>query len=141
MRRPSGSFADPRKIAAEAAVVRKLVERLAVSSERKRGANLTSEQVELIVAVLRAYHRRLLPRPPTEPVASFEIEALDDLNLPRFVLASTLDESIAHAMFAKARRRFPVGLVVLRGTTSSGDRIAPVIRVGHRAISKSRARP
>jgi hypothetical protein len=108
--------------------IRKLVMQLATSSARGSGANLTPEAVNLALPALRAYRRRLAPRPVAEGVVSFQIEAHDDLNLPEKALATTLEESIARVIFAAAKRRFPAQHITLRGQVRSGERIAPVIR-------------
>jgi hypothetical protein len=119
--------------------VRKLVKQLTNSLARGSGANLTPEAVDIALAALRAYPRARVPRRAADAVVSFQIETLDDLNLPRKMLAIVFDESVAHAGLAVAKKQFSDKSIVLRGTTSSGERIAPVVRRAHRAVRQERA--
>jgi hypothetical protein len=118
---------------------RKLVKQLTISLARGSGANLTPEAVDIALAALRAYPRARAPRRAADAVVSFQIESLDDLNLPRKVLAIVFDESVAHAGLAVAKKQFSDKSIVLRGTTSSGERIAPVVRRARRAVRQERA--
>jgi hypothetical protein len=110
--------------------VRTIVNQLAVSSEQGNGSDLTAEAVNLALAALRAYRGGLVALRSGESLEGFQIEAIDDLDLPREVLAATPDESIARAALAEAKKRFPDRNIVLRGATSSGKIKAPVVRRG-----------
>jgi hypothetical protein len=112
--------------------VRKLVDQLVGSSEQRSGVDLTPDAVDLALAALRVYRSGPVALRPAEAVDSFQIEAIDDLNLPREVLAIASDQSIAHAALAQAKKQFPARNIVLRGTTSSGKIVAPVVRRGRR---------
>jgi hypothetical protein len=99
--------------------VRKIVYQLAASSEQGRGARLTPETVDLILAALRVYRGRRVARPSDKARDGLQIEAVDELNLPLEVLAATPDENIAHAILMAAKKRFPARNIVLRGATVS----------------------
>jgi hypothetical protein len=120
--------------------VRKLVNQLVDSSEQRSGADLTPEAVDLALAALRFYRSGPVALRPAEADDGFQIEAFDDLNLPREVLAVASDESIAQAALAQAKKQFPARNIVLRGTTSSGKIVASVVKRGRRGDpSKQRA--
>jgi hypothetical protein len=104
--------------------VRRLVSQLAASSERGSSANITPEAVNLILAALRGSHRWLNAASPATAFDGFQIDAIDDQNLPLEVLATTPDEDIAHAMLAAAKKQLPARNIVLRETTSSGKIVA-----------------
>ena len=53
----------------------------------------------------------------------FQIEAQDGVGLTKEVLAITIDERVARATLASARRRFPGQEIVLRAKTNSGERV------------------
>jgi hypothetical protein len=93
--------------------VRKLVDQLDSSLERGSGGELTPEAVDVALTVIRAHRRELVA--PAETPEGFQVEAIDDLNMPGEVLAITPDENIAHAALAQAKRRFPARNIVLRG--------------------------
>jgi hypothetical protein len=118
---------------------RKLVKQLTNSLARGSGANLTPEDVDIALAALRAYRREPVPRRATDAAVSFQIETLDELNLPRKMLAITFDERVAHAGLAVAKKQFPDNNIVLRGTTSSGERIAPVVQRARRTVRQEGA--
>ena len=110
--------------------VRTVVNQLATSSKQGSGSDLTPEAVNLALAALRAYRGGLVSLRTGESLEGFQIEAIDDLDLPREVLAATPDESIARAALAEAKKRFPTRNIVLRGATSSGKIKAPVVPRG-----------
>jgi hypothetical protein len=105
--------------------IRGLVEQLTTSSRGGRGAKLTPTSVNIVLAALRAYRDKLTAPPVTAAIVSFQIEARDGMGLPQEALATTVDERVACATLAKARKRFPGQEIVLRGKTSSGERIYP----------------
>jgi hypothetical protein len=107
--------------------IRRLVEQLTASSRDGRAAKLTPKSVNIALAALRAYRDKLTSPPVSAAVVSFQIEALDGMGLPREVLAITIDERVARATLAKAKKRFPSQEIVLRGKTSSGERIDPAV--------------
>jgi hypothetical protein len=117
--------------------IRNLVNALAASSQERSDVTLTSESVDLILAALRAYRGASYARLAEEPLDGFQIEAVDDFDLPREVLATTPDENIAQTMLTEAKRRFPGRKIVLRGATISKKIVAPVVTRGH--YSKRRA--
>src|ERR1700722_20344753 len=93
--------------------VRKLAKQLAVSLEEGSGGELTPEAVNLALTAIHAHRRGLVM--PAETPKGFQVEAINDLNLPREVLAITSDENIAHAALAQAKRHFPARTIVLKG--------------------------
>jgi hypothetical protein len=105
--------------------VRKLAEQLTASSYEGRGAKLTPASVNIALAALRAHRDKLTSPPATEAIVSFQIEVLDSMGLPREVLGTATDERVAHTALAEAKKRFPRQKIVLRGKTSSGERIDP----------------
>ena len=105
--------------------IRKFVGQLTASSHSGSGAKLTPKSVNIALVALRAYCDRTAPRLATEAIASFQIEAFDGMDLPQEVLAITINERLAHTILAKAKKRFPGRIIVLRGKTSSGERIIP----------------
>ena len=105
--------------------IRKLMEQLTASSRSGRGAKLTPAAVNIALVALRAYRDRLASPPATKAIPGFQIEALDNMGLPREVLATIVDERVAHTTLAEAKKRFPDRNIVLRGTTSNGERINP----------------
>jgi hypothetical protein len=86
--------------------VRKLVEKLTELSRGGSGAELTPKSVNVALAALRAYRDKLTSPRVTGAIVSFQIEALDGVGLPREVLATTVDEHLAHATLAKAKKQF-----------------------------------
>jgi hypothetical protein len=105
--------------------IHKLVEQLTASSRRGTDANLTAEAVNIALAALRAYLDKLVSPSAFAPIASFQIETLDDMGLPGEVLATTVDEGVARSTLAKAKRRFPKQEIVMRAKTMTGKRINP----------------
>jgi hypothetical protein len=105
--------------------VRRLVELLTASSLEGSDAELTPEAVNIVLAALRAYGDKLASSPHTGAIVSFQIEALDEMGLPREVLATTVDECLARSTLVKAKKRFRNQKIVLRAKTISGERINP----------------
>ena len=105
--------------------IRKLVGQLTASSHGGRGAKLTPESVNVALAALRAYRDKVTPPLANAAITKFQIEVLDSMGLPQEVLATIVDERIARSALAEAKKRFPDRKIVLRGTTSNGERIDP----------------
>jgi hypothetical protein len=106
--------------------IRKLVAQLSASSHGRSRAKLNPKSVNIALAALRAYlNEAASPRAATA-IVSFQIEALDNMGLPLEVLATTVDERVAHATLAEAKQRFPGRTIALRGKSRSGERIKPV---------------
>jgi hypothetical protein len=103
--------------------VRKLVELLTASSRQGGDAELTPEAVNITLAALRAYRDKLASPPAAGAIVGFQVEALDELGLPREVLVATVDEGVARSTLAKAKNQFPDQKIVLRARTISGERI------------------
>jgi hypothetical protein len=102
------------------------VKQLAASSRRGRGVELTPEAVDIALVALRAYIDRLVSPPGAEAIVRYQIEVFDNLDLPQEIIATTVDERLARATLAKAKKSFPGQNIVLRGKTNAGKRISPI---------------
>jgi hypothetical protein len=105
--------------------VHKLVEQLIASSRDGSDVDLTPEAVNIVLAALRAYRDKRAAPSTTAAIVEFQIEALDKFELPRQVLATTIDEAVARSTLANAEKRFPNQRIVLRARTSTGERVNP----------------
>jgi hypothetical protein len=97
--------------------VRRLSDELRRALQKRKGADLTPEDVDVVLAALRS-----LATSPGQPKLerrneTFQIELLDAQGWPVEVLASVADYPVARAAFAAAVDGRPTGRIRLRRST------------------------
>jgi hypothetical protein len=97
--------------------IRRLSDELRRALQKRKGADLTPEDVDVALAALRSV--ATLPGQPKleRRNETFQIELLDAQGWPVEVLASVADYPIARAAFAAAVEGRPTGRIRLRRST------------------------
>jgi len=93
--------------------IRQLSQRLTETSEKGDGVKLKSEDVEIALAALRALASNATEEKSRVPIA-FAVEVLDAQLWPQEMIATSINEEIAHAAYLEAVKQRPDRIIRLR---------------------------